>query len=428
MEAQVSENIGSMLHGSNYEIPQELEEEINSCVSIMLLQNSVGNESVKNNLARANAQVSSLKWQLEQEKNLVEQERNKRVKKDTSGYILLKEHNLIKDNLAKKLRELEQSKSVPAEQLEELRQINKALTETNELLSVDLDSLKPSLEQSHEANRQLIIKLDKSKEKVQAAIAREEESGKKFLKANELSNETIKMLRSERAVQNSNVKVLKDKVAEMSVDLKDSRELVAISGRQVLWENKRRGTYLTYLGVRDVGESKPQAVDGTELDMNKPIFQFHHPSGVSRMVLCGAEQETAVVFCANSAPSMPTEKERREISELVETINFGQVQEYFDKQQAQRESRSKFVSERTKEINNSGSLSQGKAKKALKELNAGGKISEETAKVVTDAHLLAENDLLNKDDKLVEVRVKASKMSESKRNKNRSKRKNKKKK
>lgn len=414
MQSQMSEDTEGVIQSWTYELPLDLISSVNADGSVVLnsddaLQVMLDQQHLINNdlLAakeRANAINASLKWQLEQEKA--------RAEKVTTGYILLKEHEQVRIALAKKLNESES--------------INKKLTESNKLMSIDLDSIKPALEQCYEANKQLMFKFNKSKEKIANAVKRELENEAVFAESAKAFQEEIKLLRTQRTRSITNIKNLKDDLASAKLELKEARELVAISGRQVLWENKRRGTYLTYLGIKEVDGEQPVAADGTELDLNKPIFQFHHPSGVSRMVLCGKTDETKAIFCANTAASMPTEKEKREISALVDKTNFDQVQDYFEQQEVERQSKSKFVSESAKAIKKNGSLTKAKAKSALKELKSKevGEMSPEAIQAITDAHMLAEDELMNSSkDKVRTIRNVASKMSESKRKKNRAKRK-----
>jgi|GEM_PF-5112070 len=421
MSTQFNEEIQKAVQSFSYEIPRELEDEISSSLQLLLLQKTVDHQKTKDELARSSATVSSLNWQLEQER-IKPPKIEYRVEKVSTGYISLKEHDRIRLNLAKKLKESENS----VKTLKDNGVLNAELTETNKSLVNELSDLKPALEQSHEANRQLMVKLSKSKDKVSSAVKRENESAGKFIKAEKSFQQELTKLRSERAQYNSSTKMLNDKLKEALAELKDARELVAISGKQVLWENKRRGTWLTYLGVQPVGEERPSAVDGTELDMNKPVFSFHHPNGISRMVLCGTDEENAVIFAANTAVSMPTAFERKEISELIADVNFEQVQEHFDKKQAELASRTTYVAKKAKQVNNSNVMSKAKARKALKELRAGGDISPETANVVTGAAVLAEHDSLSRDEKVDKIKRISSKMSESKRAKNRAKRKKKK--
>jgi hypothetical protein len=424
MELEVCQDIENIVQSWTYELPLSLISSVNTDGSIILnsddaLQVMLEQQHLINNdlLAakdKAVAVNASLKWQLKQEKMKPERVEY-RERKVTTGYISLKEHEQVRIALAKKLDEHELASGV--------------LTESNKLMSVDLDSIKPALEQSHAANKQLIIKLTKSKEQVASSVERENANAKTFDQGAKAFQEEIKLLRSQRTLGIATIKNLKDRLVTTEQELKKTREIVAVSSKHTLWENKRRGTYLTYLGVRGTDGEQPTATDGTELDMSKPLFQFHHPSGVSRVVLCGVTDKTKAIFCSNTAASMPTEKEKREISELVDSMNFNDVHEHFEKQEADRKSKTKLVGEAASKVRSTGSLTKAKAKSALKELRNKNveDMSPETIQSITDAHMLAEDELMNsRDSKVRAIKNIDSKMTESKRNKNRAKRKGKK--
>ena len=363
MTTQLSEDISNIVQAWTYELPIGMVKGLNPDGSI-IVDGSEALEEMLNQqqeltiqheeaLDDSKTKISSLEWQLSLNKNSSTELKELKVANDaltqenlalalakpkevkvmvTEGYISLDEHHAIRQPIANELHDH--------------KHLNKKLTGELKLLSVDLGSIKPALEQAHEANKQLVIKFNKSKEKIQSAVERELASAKTFNEGVKAFEDEIRMLRTERTVQHNEMRKLRVKLSDQDVELKDARELVAISGRQVLWENPRRGTWLTYMGLMDNGSDRPKVVDGTELDMNKPIFSFHHPSGVSRMVLCGKDDENSVIFCANTVASKPTASERESISELVKTIDFDQVQQYFDEQKAKKASRTKFVSEK----------------------------------------------------------------------------------
>jgi hypothetical protein len=438
MQSQISEEIEGIIQSWSYELPLNLVSTINpdgsivvnsdDALQIMLEQQHLINNDLQAEKDRAEAINASLTWQLEQEK-IKGTKVEYRVEKVSTGYVPLREHEQVRIALAKKLTDSELVNKVTIESNKKLTEINKELSESNKLMSVDLDSIKPALDQCYEANKQLIIKLNNSKEKVANAVKRELESESVFIRGADALKEEMKLLRTQRTRGITTIKNLKEQLDSAELELKKAREIVAVSGSQVLWENPRRGTYLTYLGIKDIDGEQPKAVDGTELDLSKPVFQFHHPSGVSRIVLCGKTDDTKAIFCANTAASMPTEKEKREISELVDSTNFDQVQEYFEKKEAQRKGKAQFVSAAAGKIKRNGTLTKAKALRALKVLETKeiNDMSPEEIQTISDAHMLAEDQILNTHEGRVrEIKSISSKMPESKRAKNRLKRKKKK--